>query len=71
MDTNNDSGARGRTVSDRRGFLRMIGTGAAGGAVALATGEAAATAATEPPRKDGELYRETEHVKTYYKLARF
>jgi hypothetical protein len=72
MKSNSDKAAPDRTVSDRRGFLRMIGTGAAGGAAALVAGEAAAeTIASEPARKEGELYRETQHIKTYYELAKF
>lgn len=72
MKSNSDKAAPDRTVSDRRGFLRMIGTGAAGGAAALVAGEAAAdTGPAAESRKEGELYRETEHIKTYYELAKF
>ncbi|HXK53661.1 MAG TPA: formate dehydrogenase [Hyphomicrobiales bacterium] len=53
----------------RRGFLKLISLSAAfGGALALTKGKAEAGEA-EP--EDNSGYRESEHVKTYYKLARF
>jgi hypothetical protein len=58
-------------TADRRAFLKLAGAGAVTGGAALVTksapAEAAATAASES--KDA-LYRETEHVKRYYDLAR-
>lgn len=56
----------------RRDFLRVASVGAvAGAAMAMAGGgEAVAAEATEPA--DGRAgYRETPHVKTFYKLARY
>lgn len=55
--------------TDRRDFLKMAGLGAvAGGATLVATkGE---SEAAEPGRA-GSGYQETDHVRTYYKLARF
>ena len=56
----------------RRDFFRKagLGAGAAGAAaVGLASGTAQAKTADASERKSG--YRESEHVKTYYKLARF
>ncbi len=57
----------------RRDFLRNTATavGAAGGAaVALATGSA--EAAEPAPRADGSVgYHETDHIRTYYELAKF
>ena len=55
---------------DRRDFFRKVGLGAG----AAAVGVAASTAQAATPEKDpakGAGYRETEHVKTYYELARF
>jgi hypothetical protein len=54
----------------RRSFIRLAGqgAGAAGvGAVSLATGSAAK--AEEPPAPQ-QGYRETDHVRAYYELAR-
>lgn len=56
-----------RAVADRRSFLKLAGLGAAAGGAALA-GTRPAEAATD--EKKGGLYRETEHVKRYYELAR-
>jgi len=61
-----------KTKLGRREFLTKaaIAGGAAGvAAVALSQGSAKASVAPESPRAAG--YRETEHVKTYYELARF
>lgn len=55
---------------DRRGFLRSFGVGAVVGTAAIATG-AVPAAAEEKPAKEGTGYRETEHVRTYYDLAKF
>jgi hypothetical protein len=59
------------TDASRRDFLRLAGMGTVGGGAALAAG-AQSAAAAETRRADGSLgYRESEHVKTYYKLAKF
>lgn len=58
-------------VGNRRNFLKFAGVGAvsAGGAVVGAAGVAAKT--NDGASKPGDdLYRETEHVKRYYELAR-
>ncbi|HZD91995.1 MAG TPA: formate dehydrogenase accessory sulfurtransferase FdhD [Pseudolabrys sp.] len=52
---------------DRRGFMRLAGLGGAGASLGIGACEATAAASE---RKDGD-YRETEHVQTYYRLARF
>jgi len=59
-----------KKVASRREFLKTAGlaTGAAA-AVTLATTKADAKATAAEPKKSG--YRETEHVRTYYDLARF
>ncbi|MGH6925835.1 MAG: ubiquinol-cytochrome c reductase iron-sulfur subunit N-terminal domain-containing protein [Propylenella sp.] len=65
MSKKNEKGAE----TSRRDFLRIAGIGTVTGGAALAVGKPAAAAET---RADGSLgYRETEHVKTYYKLAKF
>ncbi len=53
---------------DRRRLL--TGAGLAIGAAA-ATGTSAADAVAEPQKPQHNGYRETEEVKTYYRLARF
>jgi len=61
------------TTIDRRDFFRKITLGA-GVAGAAAVGLAASqTKAAEPTRDrtKGAGYRETEHVKRFYDLARF
>lgn len=58
-----------RTVADRRDFLKLAGLGAATGAFALATGSKEPKA--EEAKAGRSLYRETDHVKKYYELARF
>jgi hypothetical protein len=56
--------------SDRRDFLRLAGLGATAGAVAVATGASSEEAeAAESANSAG--YRETAHVRQYYKLASF
>jgi hypothetical protein len=54
----------------RRAFFRtgLLGAGATG---ALAVAKASGVEAAEAPESGAAGYRETEHVKTVYKLARF
>lgn len=55
----------------RRDFLKAAGaTGAAAGVAAVALSGSSVEAATLETGKDAG-YQETEHVKTYYDLARF
>ncbi len=59
-----------QNVSGRRAFLK--GAAVAGGAAALATGQRA-VAAGDPVAGDastGSGYRESSHIKDYYKTAR-
>ncbi|MGB7204654.1 MAG: formate dehydrogenase [Anderseniella sp.] len=58
-----------KAVSHRRDFLKLAGLSAAAGTAAVATGSVAAQAAT--PVAAGSGYQETDHVKTYYRLAAF
>jgi hypothetical protein len=59
------------TDTGRRDFLRLAGMGTVSGGAALAAA-AQPAAAAETRRADGSLgYRESEQVKTYYKLAKF
>ncbi|MFB9969262.1 twin-arginine translocation signal domain-containing protein [Pseudoroseomonas cervicalis] len=63
-------------VSERRGFLKALGL--AGGAAAAAAAPAVAQTASQPrPRKETEAekvaarYRETDHVKAFYRTNRY
>lgn len=64
------SAKRDEEVGARRDFLKLAGLAAVTGGGVLATGSQPAEAA---PAQDSGAggYRETEHVKTYYGLARF
>ena len=54
----------------RRDFLKLSGVAAATGGAALAVSGTEAEA-SETLQSASTGYRETEHVKTFYKLARF
>ena len=55
--------------TDRRSFLKLASIGAAASGVAAAT-SVTAQAAEPAPTGNGQ-YRESEHVKRVYELARF
>lgn len=56
---------------DRRGFLRSIGgASVAGAAVAVSAAPPAEAAETDADRKKAR-YRETDHVKAYYRTNRY
>ncbi len=59
-----------KTTADRRSFLKLAGIGTLTGGAAMAIGGSPVKAAAELARDDSS-YRESEHVKTYYELARF
>jgi hypothetical protein len=58
-------------LRDRRSFLKLAGASVVGGGAAAMTAVAPAAAETDAEPKPGQLYRETEHVKRYYELAKF
>ncbi len=61
---------KAKAETDRRSFLKLAGAGVVGtGAVAAST-IVPAEAKTDTPA-DGDGYRETEHVRRYYELAKF
>lgn len=62
---------KGEVRSDRRDFLRLAGLGATAGAVAVATGAGTQGAEAAEAHTSGAGYRETAHIKQYYKLASF
>jgi hypothetical protein len=61
----------GKTRVGRRDFLRILGTGvgAAAGAGALSAPAHADNETNEEKRK--ARYRETEHVRTFYRVNRY
>jgi len=59
-----------RANADRRSFLKLAGAGAVAGGAALVSGKDVAEASTTADEKGG-LYKQTDHIKTYYDLARF
>ncbi len=59
-----------KTTTDRRSFLKFAGIGTLTGGAAMAVGSVPVQAAKDL-QKGGSSYRESEHVKTYYELARF
>ena len=57
--------------TDRRSFLKLAGAGVVGTGAVAATAVVPAQAETQTPATDGHGYRETEHVRRYYELAKF
>jgi len=55
---------------DRRGFLKQAGLVIGSTGAAATVGSTTALADSEPKQGEAAGYRETEHVRTYYKLAR-
>ncbi len=58
------------TSTDRRDFLKLAAFGLAAGVAAGTTGEGEADAAGRDGGKPVAGYRETDHVRRYYDLAR-
>ena len=58
-----------KSVAERRDFLKLATLGTVLGGAAMAAGGTAQAATSAKPKSGG--YRETDHVKTYYDLARF
>ncbi len=59
-----------KTTVGRREFLRVLGVGATAAAAApLATAAKADTETNDEKRK--ARYKETDHVKTYYRVNRY
>lgn len=56
--------------ADRRSFLKLAGAGVVGSGAALASTVVPAEAASAVETAEG-AYRETDHVKRYYELAKF
>ncbi|MEF2549778.1 twin-arginine translocation signal domain-containing protein [Aurantimonas sp. A2-1-M11] len=65
-----DTGMKDAIKADRRAFLKFAGLGSVAGGAALVTGAPAEAEMTDQDTA-GAGYRETDHVKTFYKTARF
>ena len=64
----------GKPAVDRRHFLKALGTGAGATAMAAAgtiVASAPAEAAENAADKKKKRYKETEHVKAYYRTNRY
>ena len=77
--TDKQTRRKARTVSktgsenaqfDRRSFMRLAGLGAGVAGASIGLGAAEANASEASAAAPGG-YRETDHVKTYYRMARF
>jgi hypothetical protein len=55
----------------RRNFLKLASVGAVAGTVAAAAGGRQHEAEAAEPEARGKGYRETDHVRKFYELARF
>jgi hypothetical protein len=62
--------AQEKTTVGRRSFFRLVGTGAAAGAVAPLVRRAGADSENEDEKRKAR-YRETDEVKTYYRVNRY
>lgn len=54
----------------RRGFFRLLGTGAAAGAIVPLAQQATADSETQDDKRKAR-YRESDEVKTYYRVNRY
>jgi len=59
-----------KTTVGRREFLRVLGAGGAAAAAAPLAGEAKADSETNDEKRKAR-YKETDHVKTYYRVNRY
>ena len=62
--------AQDKTTVGRRNFFRLLGTGAAAGAMAPLEKEAAADTEKEDEKRKAR-YRESDEVKAYYRVNRY
>jgi len=62
--------ARDKTTLGRRGFFRLLGTSAAAGAMAPLGNKARADSENADEKRKAR-YRESDEVKTYYRVNRY
>ncbi len=65
------SNEQDKKALDRRSFFRGLGGAAAVAGAAVATGVEPAAAQETPTERTKARYRETEHVKTFYRTNRY
>lgn len=59
---------KNKSALDRRGFMKTLSLGGAAAAASVAPGLVTPAQAYDPGREETkQRYRETEHIKTYYK----
>ena len=58
-------------TADRRSFLKLAGASVVGSGAAIAATVTPAAAASTQEAASGTAYRETDHVRRYYELAKF
>jgi hypothetical protein len=68
--TKNEAKAEAKTELGRRAFLRALGVGATIAAASAGPEQAVADTETNQEKRKPR-YRETEHVKTYYRVNRY
>ena len=61
---------KGKTSVGRREFLRVLGVGATAAAAAPLASEAKADSETNDEKRKSR-YKETDHVKAYYRVNRY
>jgi hypothetical protein len=61
---------KGKTTVGRREFLRVLGAGAGAAAAAPLAGQAKADSESNDEKRKAR-YKETDHVKTYYRVNRY
>lgn len=57
-------------VADRRSVLKLAGAGVVTAGATLVAGSKVVEAAAAEVPAEGQIYRETEHVKRFYELAK-
>jgi hypothetical protein len=60
----------GKTTVGRRGFLRKVGIGAVGAGATPLVGSAQADSETNDEKRKAR-YKETDHVKAFYRVNRY
>lgn len=63
--------SEGKAAVDRRGFLRSMGGASVAGAAVVAGVPAPAQATENDADKKKARYRETDHVKAFYRTNRY
>jgi hypothetical protein len=71
-DKTSKAGAADKPALDRRGFLKVASVGSAAAAASVAPGLITPADAYDPGKEETKArYRETEHVKAFYRTNRY